>query len=76
MLLCPSHVIHVTVEEEMYCAGVIKVGRGFIAHDVRLEQSLLCKWHSTVLHTKPIFERFVLYLPTLCTSTCTMALIA
>jgi hypothetical protein len=42
MLLCPSHVIHVTAEEEMHCAGFIKVGRGFIAH-VRLEQSFLCK---------------------------------
>jgi len=41
MLLCPSHVIHMTVEEKMYCAGIIKVGRGFITH-VRLEQCLLC----------------------------------
>jgi hypothetical protein len=41
MLLCPSHVIRVTAEEEMYCAGFIKVGRGFIAH-MRLEQSFLC----------------------------------
>jgi hypothetical protein len=44
MLLCPSHVIHVTAEE-MYCAGLKKVGREYITH-VIVEQRLLCKWQT------------------------------